>query len=233
VIDFGCGLGQFTRAMARAAGRGAKVVGIERNEQQVHAARELAAAAGEAELVEFRQGAVLSPPLQPGEPSSFDVAHARFLLEPVRDPLAVVRVMAGAVRPGGRIVLADDDHEVLRIWPEVPGFYELWSAYMNTYSRLGNDPGVGRRLVELLHRAGVTPVRTTWVWFGGCAGEPVFVPLVENLVGLVQSARAAILENGALSARTLDATLDAVRAWGQRDDAALWFSVCWAQGTQT
>src|SRR3954447_21256757 len=110
IIDFGSGLGQFTRAMARAASHG-KAVGIERNEEQLALARRLAAEDGEAELVEFRQGDVLGAELEWG---TYDLAHTRFVLEHVPDPLRVVKTMVRAVRPGGRVILADDDHDVLR-----------------------------------------------------------------------------------------------------------------------
>ena len=49
----------------------------------------------------------------------------------MRDPLAVVRQMVRAVKPGGRVVLADDDHDLLRLWPEPPGApYMRPPAYM-------------------------------------------------------------------------------------------------------
>ena len=117
IIDFGSGLGQFTRAMARAVPLG-RVVGIERNEEQLAGTNRLAAAEDEAELVEFRRGDVLNLELAREESGSFDVAHARFILEHVPDPLRVVKTMVRAVKQGGRIVLADDDHDVLRLWPE-------------------------------------------------------------------------------------------------------------------
>src|SRR5436309_6817628 len=145
IIDFGSGLGQFSRAMARAVPRG-RVVGIERDQEQLAGARRLANDDGETNLVDFRQGDVLQLDLG-AEQESFDVAHTRFLLEHLPDPLSVVKTMVRSVRPGGRIVVADDDHGVLRLWPESPGFYDLWNAYMRTYDRIGNDPFVGRRLV--------------------------------------------------------------------------------------
>src|SRR5213595_2680037 len=86
ILDFGAGLGQFTRAMARAVPRG-RVVGIERNEEQLAGARRLAAADDESNRVEFRSGDVLDLRLSDREWGSFDVAHARFLLEHVPDPL--------------------------------------------------------------------------------------------------------------------------------------------------
>lgn len=62
--------------------------------------------------------------------------------------------MVRAARPGGRIILEDDDHAVLRLWPEPAGFSSLWQAYIEEYKKLGYDPYMGRRLVELLHQEG-------------------------------------------------------------------------------
>src|SRR5215207_7068492 len=53
VLDVGCGLGQLTRAMAREA---ESVVGFERSAAQFREALRLAVAAGEAGLVDFREG---------------------------------------------------------------------------------------------------------------------------------------------------------------------------------
>src|SRR5262249_45144941 len=116
ILDLGSCLGQFTRAMARAVPRG-RVTGIERSEEQLAGAYRLAAAEGEKSLAAFRRGDVLNLELHRDEWGTFDVAHARFILEHVPEPVTVVRTMIRAVKPGGRIVLADDDHGVLRIWP--------------------------------------------------------------------------------------------------------------------
>src|SRR6185295_14368837 len=75
-LDVGSGLGQFARAEA------------------------LAHEAGEGSLVEFRAGDALALPLAPAEWGSFDLAHARFLLEHVPAPQDVVNGMARAVRSG-------------------------------------------------------------------------------------------------------------------------------------
>ena len=113
VLDVGAGLGQLTRSMARATGR--PVVAVERSAEQLAEARRLAREAGEEGLLDLRQGEATALPLSGGERGSFDVVHTRFLLEHVRDPLAVVRQMVAAVRPGGRVVLADDEQLVNRL----------------------------------------------------------------------------------------------------------------------
>jgi SAM-dependent methyltransferase len=232
ILDVGCGLAQLTRRMARAAGPAGGVVGIERSAEQIAEALRQARAAGEDNLVDLRQGDVFAVPLRDDEWGTFDVAHARFLLEHVPDPLSVVRCMVRAVHVGGRVVLEDDDHEVIRLWPEVPGFKKLWNAYMCVFERLGCDPIVGRRLVELLHQAGAAPARNTWIFFGSCAGSTDFGVYVENLIGVLKGAKQRMLELGVLEPGTFEESVMALRAWQQRPDAAIWFAMAWAEGVR-
>jgi len=232
ILDVGSGLGQFTRDMARAAGTGARVLGIERDPRQLAEAQRQAQLAGESDLVQWRQGDALTLPLRKDEWGSFDVAHTRFVLEHVRHPERVVRQLVRAVRPGGRVVLADDDHEVLRLWPESPGFMEVWQAYIRSYEHLGCDPFIGRRLIALLREAGASPRRNHWVFFGSCAGAPEFPGLVRNAIGVVETARAVITAQLGFSVKRFDQALRAFRQWGRRSDAALWYSLCWAEGVR-
>lgn len=230
ILDVGSGLGQFTRVMARAAGPSGKVIGIERNSEQLTQALRLADEAGERDLVEFRQGDAFALPLQDQEWSSFDLAHTRFLLEHVNRPVEVVRSMVNAVRPGGRIVLEDDDHDVLRLWPEPPGFWPVWYAYIRSYDYMGNDPYIGRRLVSLLHQAGAQPKRNTWIFFGSCSGNPTFDLLVDNILEILRGAKDIILTAGKLEESEFEKAINEVQVWRKLPDCAIWFSICWAEG---
>jgi SAM-dependent methyltransferase len=228
IVDFGCGLGQLSRAMARAAGL--KLLGIERSAEQLAECARQAALEGEEHLMELRQGDALEPPLRPEEWGRFDLAHARFVLEHVRDPLAVVRQMARAVRSGGRVILQDDDHDTLRIWPEPPGFEQLWRAYMRTYDRIGCDPYVGRRLVSLLHEGGLKPSRCSYLFFGACAGERSWPGLIDNITALFTGAREAL--SALLPPSEIEAAVASLRAWAGRPDAALWYAISYAEGVK-
>ena len=229
-LDVGSGLGQFARALARVTGE--RVVAVERSPEQIARAVALASDAGEDTLVDFRAGDALALPLARAEWGSFDLAHARFLLEHVPAPQEVVNAMARAVRSGGRVVLEDDDHEALRLWPEPPGVSAAWRAYIRTYDRLGNDPHVGRRLVELLAEAGLEPRHIKLLPFGACAGEASFPAYVANLGAVFDGAREAILATGGVSAMAFDDAQAALRAWGQRRDAAFWYSISWAEAVK-
>lgn len=228
ILDVGSGLGQLSRAMARITG--VRVVGIERSVEQLAEAERVAALANESSLVEFRQGDALKIPLRDDEWGTFDVAHTRFLLEHLREPVPVVAAMVRAVRPGGRIVLADDDHDAMRLWPEPPGFDRLWRAYQGSYERLGNDPIIGRRLVWLLGIAGAEPVRKTLVFFGSCAGQDHFPLYVDNLIGVIKGARATIVDNGLLDADHFDTSIRALREWSRGPTATIWYAMSWAEG---
>lgn len=228
ILDVGSGLGQLSRAMARVSG--VRVIGIERSAEQIAEAERQAAQAGEAALVEFRQGDALRFPLRDEEWGTFDLAHTRFLLEHLREPLPVVQAMARAVRPGGRIILADDDHDLLRLWPEPSGFAALWHAYQRSYEYLGNDPIIGRRLVALLQAAGAQPVRNAFVFFGSCAGAAHFPHYVENLIGVINGARATVVDAGLLDAASFDAAIAALHEWSRDPAATIWYAVAWAEG---
>ena len=96
VLDVGSGLGQFTRDMARAVAPDGRAIGVEQDEQQLAEARRQAQVVGEVDLVEWRHGDALELPLEKSEWGRFDVAHARFVLEHVREPEQVVRQMVRA-----------------------------------------------------------------------------------------------------------------------------------------
>lgn len=227
IIDIGSGLGALTAMFADTVGPTGAALGIERNPEQL--ARAIPHTTSRPHLG-FRQGLAESLPLESAEAGSFDVAFVRFVLEHVRDPLAVVREAVRAVKPGGRIVLADDHHALFTMHPECPTLAAVWQAYIRSYDRIGCDPAIGIRLVQLLHQAGAKPILNTFLFFGACAGQDHFPTLVENMIGCVASARALMEREGLADAALIDRAFADARAWATRPDAAMWYPMCWAEG---
>lgn len=229
ILDVGSGLGQFTLAMAGRSGQVGKCVGIERDMKQLKQAVDNREKQKQS-WVEFRQGHAENLPLQEGEWDSFDLVHARFILEHVSHPGQVVSGMARAVRRGGTVVVADDDHSVMKLFPAPEGFDAIWTAYMRSYEVLGNDPLIGRRLVTLLHHSGLTSIRNNVVFFGDAAGSPTFPDYVQNLIGILLGARAVILSNGLMKEKGFDEAVRHLEDWGRKEEAALWYVIHWAEG---
>ena len=230
VLDVGCGTGEFTRAIARCLPEKSKVIAVERDPAQLATAVDRALAENEAELVDFRVGEAAFLPLKRRELGSFDLAHTRFLLEHVNNPLAVVNSMFEAVRQGGRIVLADDDHDTLRLWPEPPGVMDAWRAYFETYRKKGNDPFIGRRLVQLLHQVGAEPQKNTLVFYGGCAGMREFQGIVHNLYEVLGGAADEVIHAKLMDEKAYIDALYALLDFSRMPDAALWYGINWAEG---
>lgn len=221
VLDLGCGEGEFT---ARIASRARRVVAVDRD------ARALDLARSRSPQVEYRLGDAHALPLRDEEWGGFDVVHARFLLESARDPANVVVQMMRAVRRGGRVVLADDDHEALCLWPECHHFSRAWAAYLRCFDSRGNDSIVGRRLVELLAAGGATALRNRSLSFDVCAGDPLFAHAVERLLGILGGARDVLLGGGFATAAELDLARSELAAWRLMSGAAIWYVLRWTQG---
>jgi SAM-dependent methyltransferase/acyl carrier protein len=96
----------------------------------------------------------------PGLPdSAFDFIVLRLVLEHVPDPVVALRELSRLLKPGGRLVVIDNDFEYhLRTSPPVPELETLYVAYRASRRKDGGDPCIGRRLPQLLSRAGMSVV---------------------------------------------------------------------------
>jgi len=100
VLDIGCGAGQTTRDAARAAPDG-HVLGVDVSERMLGRARELTAGEG-FDNVTYELGDAQVHPFASGR---FDLAISRFGVMFFSEPVAAFRNIAGALRPGARLVL--------------------------------------------------------------------------------------------------------------------------------
>jgi len=98
-VDVGAGGGDVTVALAALVGRDGRVYAVDSDPRARDVVAAAAAAAGAAQVLAITQAA---EDLTLPEP--VDLAFCRFLLLHVVDPVAVLRRMAGAVRPGGWVV---------------------------------------------------------------------------------------------------------------------------------
>ena len=152
-LDAGCGGGDVSLELARIAGPGGEVVGIDRDEIKLELAREEAAAAG-LDNVSYRAGDVTELDAE-GE---FDLVYSRFLLAHLADPAAAMERLVAAARPGGLVVMEDIDFSGAFCHPESRAyrrFFELFPAAIRAH---GGNPTFGPELPGVMARAGVRDI---------------------------------------------------------------------------
>jgi SAM-dependent methyltransferase len=103
VLDVGCGAGFDTLLAARQVGSRGTVIAVDMTEAMLQRTREGAAALGLAN-VEVRQGFA---EILPVEAASVDVVISNGAINLCPDKVAVMREIHRALRPGGRIQIAD------------------------------------------------------------------------------------------------------------------------------
>ncbi|MDH3648391.1 MAG: methyltransferase domain-containing protein [Saprospiraceae bacterium] len=231
ILDIGSGLGLFSRMLSGRVAEG-KVVGIEKETDQIKRAIEYALDDGETQMVEFRQGSAYDLTLLSDEWGSFDLVFMRFLLEHLKNPVQALNQAHRALKPGGRIILIDDDHANFRIAPLCPEFDRLWAAYSQVYKVLGNDPYIGRKLISHLHSSDFQDFKLDFVLFGSAKSEPQFMDYANNLMGILYGARMEIMELLDITSDVFDENLAAIDAWSAKPDAALWYAANWAEGVK-
>jgi arsenite methyltransferase len=103
VLDLGSGSGTDAFLAAIAAGETGSVIGIDMTAEQLAKATNLAAGAGIAK-VEFRKGLIENPAVDPG---SIDCVISNGVINLSPEKPAVFAAAAAALRPGGRLAIAD------------------------------------------------------------------------------------------------------------------------------
>jgi arsenite methyltransferase len=123
VLDLGSGSGTDSFIAALATGFDGHAVGVDMTDEQLAKARRLAGEHG-FKQAEFRTGYIEEPPVEPG---AFDCVISNGVINLSADKPAVFAAAARALRPGGRLALADIVSE--RQLPEgVTCDASLWAA---------------------------------------------------------------------------------------------------------
>lgn len=192
-LDAGCGGGDVTRELAKRAGSGGHVVGIDLDETKLAICREESAGIGN---IEFRSARVGEDDI--GGP--YDVVFARFLLTHLTDPAKAVRQFQGALRPGGQIAVEDIDFSGYFAHPFSAAHRKYADLYCRVVRKRGADPDIGPRLPSLLLQHGFTHVGVSVVQPMALAGDVKLMPPITT-----ESISDAVVGAGLASAEEMKA----------------------------
>jgi len=196
VIDLGCGPRGILDMLAGRVSPGGRVVGLDADPVHAEMAAEFAAGCGlpDVEIITADAG---STGLAPG---SFDLVHARTLLVNIPEPADVAAEMVRLAAPGGWVASMEPDTEYGRCYPPHPAYDRLCEIFTVVFRRNGADPWIGRRVPELLRRAGLDDIRVE-------ARVQMYPPGNSRRtirLDLVRSMRPQVLEMGVAGMAELD-----------------------------
>ena len=212
VLEVGSGLGILATQIA-ADDANTRVIGVELATAQI-------AAAVRAPRTAFVQADAHALPLASG---AFDLVYARYLLEHVRDPQSVLAEMRRVLRSGGDVAVMENDISLVRFDPDCPAFDAVWEMFGQLQLQLGGEGRIGRRLFGLLQRAGFQAIELSVQPELHWNRSPGWLPWIANIIGNVESARAALIERGLCGAPQIAAAIGELRALAARPDASATF----------
>jgi SAM-dependent methyltransferase len=177
LLDVGCGTGVDVLALADQVGPTGRALGIDTSDELIAKARDRADGNG---VVRFEVGDAADLPLHH---STFDGARAERVLQHVAEPAAAVAELLRVTVPGGRVVLAEPDHEM---WVVNTSDVVVTRSLLTWWVGHIRNPAIGRRLPELLIAAGARDV--------GVEVLPLVLPGLaagDAVIGLAKLATAA------------------------------------------
>jgi SAM-dependent methyltransferase len=217
-LEVGAGGGSIARWLAERVGPNGVVVATDINTRDLDS--------GQHTNLEVRQHDITCDDL---EQSSFDLVHARLLLEHLPQRDLVLQKLVRALRPGGWLVVEDVDY-VSAVPISEHGAREhahSQSVRLQAFSAAGVDHTLGRQLPARLRALGLMNVGNegrVWVMEGGSAGARWFRWSLAHL-------RTRLVGAGMLTDDEVDRMLELfddpnwsafspiiLTAWGQRSD---------------
>ncbi len=222
LLDCGCGMGALTTSLAEWLAPG-EVIGFDREQSQVEAARAWAAGKGVSN-VRFEVGDIyeISYP-----DASFDAVFAYTVLEHLREPKRAMREMRRVLKSGGVAGLCDPDYEGQLHAPDSASFAEAWKL-MRAFGAEHASPYYARHQREYLLEAGFARTEAFAVVSGG--GHTERLPFIFKVLikPTVEAIRPWVIGQGLVDNRHVDEMLADVEAWTRRPDAFLALILCQA-----
>jgi ubiquinone/menaquinone biosynthesis C-methylase UbiE len=159
VLDVGCGDGFYTRLLAERFAPTCRVIGLDVDPNYLQVAREQMESHPAPCAVEFVQGDLANLPPQCRD---CDLVWCAQSLYSLPEPVAALRQMAAALKPGGIVGVLENDslHQLLLPWPPQLEL-ALRAAELVAFQQESSKPSkyyVGRNLPAKLAQAGLEPL---------------------------------------------------------------------------
>ena len=198
-LDMGCGAMGVLGPLSRRVGSHGSVVGLDRDVQQLAAARAYVSEnrLANVEIVEADAYASSLPS------DSFDFVHARFLIGPAGRADVLLPELQRVTKPGGIIGLQEPDTGSWTCYPPDQSWDALKSAILTAFRKGGGDLDSGRHTFAMLRRLGLENVKLRAATIALQDGHPY----MRLPIQFAASLRPRIVGDGLMSEQELDASV--------------------------
>lgn len=229
ILDVGCGTGAIAREIAERVAPG-EIIGVDREEAQLEAARRLAAEEGVGN-VRFHRGDAAKLDFPDDE---FDAVYSRFLLEHVASPPGVVAEMVRVVKPGGWVCAYEWENGCDVSYPDSPAIAQVWRGIFRLQQILSSDPWIARKLYGIFVKAGLKNVETEGrAWTAHAGEQEKLRMLIDGALEITRQTRAGLLAEHLVSEEILARAEDEYRRLLDDPDTFILAGFCRAVGTKT
>ena len=188
------------KVLEAGAGVGAQTAHLLRNSPGIHlycmdvspaslTQAKLITRVGGGSRVDFFRGDIFALPLAR---ESMDHLFLCFVLEHLAQPLAALKRLLWALKPGGSVTVIEGDHGSCRFHPETEAARDAWHCLIGVQKTLAGNSLIGRQVYPLLHQAGLEEVavlpRNVYCdhsqprWRDGFVNK-IIIPMVEGIRG--------------------------------------------------
>lgn len=213
VLEVGCGLGILADQVARTIPHGT-VTAID------HSVEQLANLASHSPNIQILRADAYQLPF---DDDHFDVVYCRWLLEHLQKPVAVLQEMRRVLKPGGFILVEENDISVQRYDPDCPKFELVWEKFAQLQTQLGGDAYIGRRLTPMFIDAGFHDVELRLRPMIFSAQDPGLRSWIENEIGIIKVCTGRLTQDGYLTASEIEASIQELQNLMKNPRATSWF----------
>ena len=189
ILDIGCGPGYVSTLLAEMIGTEGEIVGADISATALETARDRVDRLG-LKNIRFELG----DPAKMTFERPFDAVVGRYILMFLPDPAAMLRAVAGHLRPGGVLAFHEVSWGGARSLPPAPLFDDCCRWLARTVVHLKADPEMGMKLPETFAAAGLPcPTMRIEQQIGG--GERAF-EAVRLIVDLIRTQLDSVVASG-------------------------------------
>lgn len=212
VLEIGSGLGILAHQVSESAR--IQMTGIEIDQNQLQQAQLLKSD------VAFLKGDAHNLPF---DNSLFDRVYCRYVLEHVSNPQQVVDEAFRVLKPGGTFVCQENNIRIHETWPDCETYLHVWNRFNDLQSDLGGDALVGKKLFAMAKRSGFTHIQIDIHPEVYGYGEVGYSRWITNLIGLIDSAREALIDRKYCSSDEYHTAVQELKSLLTNEEGSVYF----------